>query len=72
MMYQWIISNGYRPVIIATKMDKLKRSQIDKHVKEIKIGLGMEKDDLLIPVSSETKQNIDKIWEYVETLNVSE
>ena len=72
MMYQWIISNGYRPVIIATKMDKLKRSQIDKHVKEIKIGLGMEKDDLLIPVSSETKQNIDKIWEYVETLNVLE
>ena len=62
----------HRPVIIATKMDKLKRSQIDKHVKEIKIGLGMEKDDLLIPVSSETKQNIDKIWEYVETLNVSE
>lgn len=72
MMYQWIISNGYRPVIIATKMDKLKRSQIDKHIKEIKIGLGMEKDDLLIPVSSETKQNIDKIWEYVESLNVSE
>lgn len=72
MMYQWIISNGYRPVIIATKMDKLKRSQIDKHIKEIKMGLGMEKDDLLIPVSSETKQNIDKIWEYIESLNVSE
>ena len=72
MMYQWIISNGYRPVIIATKMDKLKRSQIDKHIKEIKIGLGMEKDDLLIPVSSETKQNIDKIWEYIESLNMSE
>ncbi len=69
MMYQWIISNGYRPVIIATKMDKLKRSQIDKHIKEIKIGLGMEKDDLLIPVSSETKQNINKIWEYIESLN---
>lgn len=72
MMYQWIISNGYRPVIIATKMDKLKRSQIDKHIKEIKIGLGMEKDDLLIPVSSETKQNIDTIWEYIKSLNVSE
>lgn len=72
MMYQWIISNGYRPVIIATKMDKLKRSQIDKHIKEIKIGLGMEKDDLLIPVSSDTKQNINKIWEYIESLNVSE
>ena len=35
-MYEWIIYNGFHPVVIATKMDKLKRSQIDKHVKEIK------------------------------------
>lgn len=69
MMYQWIISNGYRPVIVATKMDKLKRSQIDKQIKVIKTGLGMEKDDLLIPVSAQAKQNIDKIWEYIESLN---
>lgn len=70
MMYEWIISNGYRPTIIATKMDKLKRSQIDKQVKTIRMGLGMQKEDLLIPVSSQTKQNIDKIWEYIELLNI--
>ena len=58
MMYDWIVANGYHPVIIATKLDKLKRSQIPKHVKAVRTGLGLEKDDILIPVSSQTKQGI--------------
>ena len=33
MMYDWIVHNGYQPIIIATKVDKLKRSQVQKHVK---------------------------------------
>ena len=36
LMYDWIVSNGYKPVIIATKLDKLKRSQIQKHVKTVR------------------------------------
>ena len=56
MMYDWIVANGYHPVIIATKLDKLKRSQIPKHVKAVRTGLGLEKDDILIPVSSQTKR----------------
>jgi GTP-binding protein len=67
MMYEWIVANGYRPVIIATKLDKLKRSQIDKQVKAVREGLGLQKEDTLIAVSSETKQNIDKLWEVVES-----
>ena len=66
MMYDWIVANGYRPVIIATKLDKIKRSQQDKQVKAIKTGLGLKPEDIIIPVSSETKQNIDKLWEVVE------
>lgn len=66
MMYDWIVSNGYRPVIIATKLDKLKRSQVDKNVKAIRTGLGLGKEDILIPVSSEKKQNIDKLWEIID------
>ncbi len=66
MMYDWIVASGYRPVIVATKLDKLKRSQVDKHIKAVRTGLGLEKDDILIPVSSETKQGIDKLWEVVE------
>lgn len=43
MMYEWIIYNGYHPVVIATKLDKINRSQVQKHVKMIREGLGMER-----------------------------
>lgn len=67
MMYDWIVSNGFRPVIVATKLDKLKRSQIDKQVKALRTGLGLRKEDLLIPVSNSTKQGIDKLWENIDS-----
>ena len=66
MMYDWVIHNGYRPVVIATKLDKLKRSQVAAHVKAVRQGLGMEKEDILIPFSAETKQGRDEIWELIE------
>lgn len=68
MMYDWIVSNGYKPVIIATKLDKLKRSQIQKHVKMVREGLDLEKEDVLIPFSAETKQGRDEIWALIESL----
>lgn len=67
MMYDWIVSNGFRPIIVATKLDKLKRSQIDKQVKALRTGLGLRKEDLLIPVSNSTKQGIDKLWETIDS-----
>lgn len=66
LMYSWIQNQGYRPVIIATKLDKLKRSQVAKHVKMVRTGLGMEPEDLLIPFSSETKQGREEIWDFIE------
>ena len=66
MMYDWIIYNGYHPVIIATKMDKLNRSQIPKHVKMVREGLNMGKEDIIIPFSAETKQGRDEIWDLIE------
>ena len=68
LMYDWIVSNGYKPVIIATKLDKLKRSQIQKHVKMVREGLGLEKEDVLIPFSAETKQGRDEIWALIKSL----
>ena len=68
LMYDWIVSNGYKPVIIATKLDKLKRSQIQKHVKMVREGLGLEKEDVLIQFSAETKQGRDEIWALIESL----
>lgn len=72
MMYDWIVDNGFRPVIIATKLDKLKRSQVAKHVKAVRMGLGLREDDILIPFSSETKQGLDELWETVESYVMAE
>ena len=66
LMYDWIIHNGYQPIIIATKLDKLKRSQVAKQVKQIRQGLGMKKEDILIPFSTETKQGREEIWAILE------
>ncbi|WP_101875602.1 ribosome biogenesis GTP-binding protein YihA/YsxC [Lachnoclostridium edouardi] len=68
MMYDWILQNGYEPVIIATKLDKIKRSQVAKQVKMIRTGLGMGKDSVIIPFSAETKQGREEIWEYIENM----
>lgn len=67
MMYQWVIEQGYQPVIIATKLDKIKRSQVQKHVKILKEGLSLVPGTKVIPFSSTTKQGRDEIWELIET-----
>lgn len=67
-MYDWILYNGYQPVVIATKLDKIKRSQLQKQIKIIREGLGAGKDTLMIPFSAETKQGRDEIWDYIESL----
>lgn len=68
LMYDWIVSNGYHPIIIATKLDKLKRSQVQKHVKMVRDGLGLDKEGIVIPFSAETKQGREEIWELIESL----
>lgn len=72
LMYDWIKSQGYQPIIIATKLDKINRSQIQKHVKMVKDGLKMEKDDLIIPFSSQTKQGRDEIYQIIDDLLLEE
>lgn len=72
MMYQWILENGFHPIVIATKLDKIKRSQIAKQVKLIREGLQVEADTILIPFSAETKQGREEIWELVEQLILAE
>ena len=66
MMYDWIVSNGYHPVIVATKLDKIKRSQRANQIKAVRTGLGLSADDILIPVSSQTKQGIPELWDVIE------
>lgn len=65
-MYDWIKYQGFTPVVIATKADKLNRSQIPKQVKLVRETLGMGKEEILIPFSAETKQGRDEIWNIIE------
>lgn len=65
-MYEWVVANGYYPIIIATKADKLNRSQLQKHIKQIRIGLNVVKDTPIIPYSAVTKQGREEIWELIE------
>lgn len=64
-MYDWIVFQGYQPVIIATKLDKIKRSQIQKQIKIVRTGLGVGSDVTVIPFSAETKQGRDEIWQLI-------
>lgn len=66
MMYRWIVDQGFEPVIIATKLDKIKRSQVQKHVKMLRDGLSLVPGTCIIPFSSSTKQGRDEIWELIE------
>lgn len=66
MMYHWIVEMGFHPIIIATKLDKIKRSQIQKQIKIVKQGLELMPATVVIPFSAETKQGRDEIWELVE------
>lgn len=72
MMYEWIVNNGYNPIIIATKLDKLKRSQVAKNVKAIKDGLKLRPGTTIIPFSAETKQGREEIWALMEELTAAE
>lgn len=65
-MYDWIVHNGFLPIVIATKLDKINRSQIAKQSKLIRTSLGMPKEGILIPFSAETKQGREEIWAKIE------
>lgn len=65
-MYQWIVEQGFHPVIIATKLDKLKRSQVPGHVKQIRVALDVVEGTPIVPFSAVSKQGRDEIWDLIE------
>lgn len=68
IMYDWISSHGYKPVIIATKLDKINRSQVQKQLKLIRETLQVEKGTIMIPFSATTKQGREEIYEIVDAI----
>lgn len=68
MMYDWIVSQGVNPIIIATKSDKIKPSQHEKHIQMIKDTLGMPEDGLVLPFSAQSKAGREEIYELMDKL----
>ncbi len=58
IMYDWII--------IATKADKINRSQLQKQIKAVRQGLGVDRDTIVIPFSAQTKQGRDEIYDLID------
>ena len=67
-MYEWVSYQGYDPIIIATKLDKIKKSQVPKHIKMIKDGLNVKQGTQVLAYSAQTKQGREEIWDLMETL----
>lgn len=65
-MYSWILNNGFKPIIIATKSDKISRNQLQKYIKMVKEGLKVEKGTVVIPFSAQSKQGREEIYEVIE------
>lgn len=67
LMYEWILDQGFAPVIITTKLDKINRSQIPKHLKMVRDGLKVVKGTTVIPYSSMTKQGREEIYALIDS-----
>ena len=68
-MFAWIYNQtGYEPIVIATKIDKLKKSELDKNIKIIRQDFSASDECLIIPFSSEKKLGVDKFLDVIEKL----
>lgn len=67
-MYEWIVYNGYDPVIVATKSDKISRGALQKQIKIIKETLGAPKETKVIAFSALNKNGKEEIWEQIELI----
>lgn len=72
LMYDWMVEQGFAPIIIATKMDKISRGAVQKHLAMIKKTLKVEPDTIMIPFSAETKQGREEIWELIDSFVLPE
>ena len=67
-MYRWIADNGYEPIVIATKLDKINRSQTAKNLRVIRDKLKVREGIKIIPFSAQTKQGREEIYETIDEI----
>ena len=68
-MFSWIVANsGFEPIVIATKLDKIKKTEVDKNLKLIKDAFGASDDCEIIPFSAETKDGVKRFLSIIDRL----
>ncbi len=65
-MYDWIVANGFEPVVIATKADKVSKNAVNKQVAVINKTLRCVKGTTIIPFSALDKRGLEDIYKIVE------
>lgn len=71
-MYDWICRSGRKPVVVATKLDKIKRSQIRKQVEAVRTALGAGAETTVIPFSAVTRQGKEELYEIIDRVLLGE
>lgn len=66
-MYEWIVKHGFQPILIATKLDKINRSQVARQVKLIRQSLKVLPGTVVIPFSAQTKQGREEIYDLLDS-----
>ena len=67
LMYDWIVSQGFAPFIIATKSDKLKKNEKPKALKLIRDTFGLPADGVIIPFSAIDKNVLNDIYAVIKS-----
>lgn len=62
IMYRWLLEREVPHAVIATKLDKISRNQLNARLKDIKDTLGLKDGIEIIPFSAESKQGKEEIW----------
>lgn len=71
-MAEWIRHYHDRLIVVATKMDKLKKSEIEPNLERIWETLEMGEDDILVPFSIKDDEGKITIWDMIEMMMAGE
>ena len=68
LMFEWIRTFGYKGIVIATKADKIKNSQLQVRKKALRDKLGMNEDDVVIVTSADSRKGKYDVWDFINAL----
>ena len=71
-MANWIRHYHTNLIVVATKMDKLKKREIEPNLQRIWETLEMGEDDILVPFSTQDDEGKYTVWDMIEMMRAGE